>query len=173
MKKMLCVLAVMLGLCGCSGPEYETMADEYTPLPAQEKANVVIALAQEVETAAFGGDDSRSLTFCDGYTVCQETFDAGDLNKTLQTVTGYSRDQLTLLKQMQSGAVRYDFVFTCAGEGGSQICRGSILDDGNYHYVLTAMASEALSGALQGSWESLFSSYRIEPGPADTETGTP
>ncbi len=168
MKKALCVLLMMLVLSGCSQEEYETMADEYTPMPPQPRADMVLALSQEVETAALESEGRQSLYFCDGYTVCQETFASGDLDATLRQITGFSREQLTLVTQNQGGIKRYDFVWTCTGEGGDQVCRGSILDDGSYHYAVTAMAGEEKAGALKDDWNQLFASFSIAPVTAGT-----
>ena len=56
---------------------------------------------------------------------------------------------------------RYDFVWAAAGEHGQQVCRACILDDGAYHYVMSASADEADAGALQSVWRELFNSYRL------------
>lgn len=165
------IAVLMLALCGCSHTDYETMADEYTPLPPGEKAQMVLSFSGDTEVSAMESGEQESLYFCDGFTLTKQTLESGDLNKTLRSVTGYTREKLNLMVQNQDGCRRYDFVWTCAGEGGDQICRGSILDDGNYHYVVTAMAPEADAGKLRDTWNSLFSSFTLNTGsePSGTE----
>ena len=170
MKKWL-VLALAVLLCGCAKAEYETMADEYTPLPPEQKARMVLSFAGDQEVASMEAGDQESICFCDGYTLTRQVLEAGDLDKTLRAVTGYARDQLSIMAQTQDGCKRYDFVWSCAGEGGDQVCRGSILDDGSYHYVVTAMASQEKAGELRATWNGIFSSFSLntDPGPGRTE----
>ena len=170
MKKWL-ILALAVLLCGCAKTEYETMADEYTPLPPEEKARMVLNFSGEQEVSGLEGTDSESIYFCDGFTLTKQTLEAGDLDKTLRAVTGYSRENLSIMTQTQDGCKRYDFVWSCAGEGGDQVCRGSILDDGSYHYVVTAMASQEKAGELRATWNELFASFTVntDPEPERTE----
>jgi len=49
---------------------------------------------------------------------------------------------IQVIKTAQDTYERYDFVWTAAGEDGLQTGRACILDDGNYHYALSAMAEE-------------------------------
>ncbi len=166
MKKWL-VIALCFCLWGCSAQEYETMSDSYTPLELPRQAQVVLSLSQEAVDAMYMEETLR-ISFCDGYWVTQQTCLSGDLDSTLRSVTGYSREKLNLITQTQAGCTRYDFVWSCAGEGGMELCRGSILDDGTYHYVVTAMAPEEKAGALSQTWNDLFGSFSIDPASADT-----
>lgn len=172
MKKWLVsALVLILLLCGCSQTDYETIADEYTPLAPGEKAQMVLRFSGDTEASAMESGEQESIYFCDGFTLTKQTLESGDLDKTLRAVTGYSREKIRLIQQNQENYRRYDFVWSCAGEGGDQICRGSILDDGNYHYVVTTMAPEGKAGELQQTWNELFSSFtlNIEPLPSGTE----
>ncbi len=164
MKKWWALLLALM-LCGCSATDYETMADEYTPLPPGQQAQMVLSFTGEQEVSAMESGERESIYFCDGFTLTKQTLEAGDLNRTLQTVTGYSREKLSLLTQSQDGCRRYDFVWSCAGEGGDQICRGSILDDGRYHYVVTTMAPEESAAKLRNTWNELFSSFTLNTDP--------
>lgn len=170
MKKWVAI-ALCLLLCGCANTDYETVWDEYTQMPAPSQAQVMLQLPQEAAQEAMSGGESDRLYFCDDYTLVYQTMTAGDLDKTLRTVTGFEREKLSVLTRSQQDCWRYDFVWSCAGEGGTQLCRGSILDDGNYHYVISVMAKEEQAGQLAESWDSIFSSFtlRIEPAPDGTE----
>lgn len=168
MKKLLIVgLCLCFCLWGCGAQEYETVADEYTPLAPPRQAQVVLSLSQEA-VDAMHMEDALRISFCDGYWLTQQTFASGDLESTLRAVTGYSREKLNLITQTQAGCTRYDFVWSCAGEGGMELCRGSILDDGSYHYVVTAMAPEEKAGELTQTWNAIFGSFSIAQEPADT-----
>ena len=154
------LLAAVL-LCGCAKAEYETMADEYTPLPPEQMARMVLSFDADQEVASMEAGEQESICFCDGYTLTRQVMEAGDLDKTLRRVTGYSRENLRIMKQNQDGCKRYDFVWSCAGEGGSQVGRGSILDDGSYHYVLSVLAEADRAGEFEQVFRALFESYAL------------
>lgn len=165
-KRLVTALALAILLCGCAQTDYETVSDEYTPLPPGEKAQMVLSFSGDTEVSAMESEAQESIYFCDGFTLTKQTLESGDLDKTLRTVTGFGRDKLNLMTQNQDGFRRYDFVWSCAGEGGDQICRGSILDDGNYHYVVTTMAPEENALQLRAVWNDLFSSFTLNTDPA-------
>ena len=75
---------------------------------------------------------------------------------------GYGTGQLTMLETGLGGVKRYDWTWTSAGEGGVQVGRGAVLDDGDYHYCVTVMADEASSGGLDTQWDTLFSSLGLK-----------
>ena len=90
-----------------------------------------------------------------------QTFEAGDLEKTGREVCGYSSDALQLMQTRDGELRRIDWVWTCAGEGGDQIGRAMVLDDGSYHYCLTAMADADTVGSLEERWDRVFSSFSL------------
>ncbi len=161
MKKLLLWL-LPLFLAGCAQPkEFETMADSYEipELPPAEEVSLLLpteAAATVMET----GDDA-TIYLCDGYTVAVQTFQGGDLNKTLLAVTGYGRDQLTVMSWQQGELTRHECVWTAAGENGDQVGRTLVLDTGNWHYTLSLMASAEQAGALQTVWQEILESFRL------------
>ena len=85
----------------------------------------------------------------------------GDLEKTVNELCGYSADTLQLLQSREGELKRIDWVWTCAGEGGDQVGRAMVLDDGSYHYCLTAMADADVVGTLEDQWNRVFTSFAI------------
>jgi hypothetical protein len=57
---------------------------------------------------------------------------------------------------------RYEFVWTSAVDGGEQIGRATILDDGDYHYVLSATVGAELIEEYQEIWNGIFESFYLE-----------
>ncbi len=169
-KKWLVILSMLL-LTGCGKEHFETIGDEFTPLPAEPQA--VISLCELPQQTPVYSADGGVLQFCDGYTLFQQVLPSGDLQQTLKQITGYPSDQLQVFTRQQEGCQRYDFVWTCAGEGGDMVCRGSILDDGAYHYAITVMAQEDHSGELTAVWNEIFTSFRITPAPDGTDPEIP
>lgn len=154
MKKLLWVLGFMLLLSGCGKMDLETVSDLYDPPETPVSAKIQLELPEDTAVEAISGTDC--LYFCGGYTAASETLEAGDLEKTLMTVTGFPPEALSVIAQRQGEWNRYDFVWTCAGEGGDQLCRGALLDDGSYHYVVTVMAPEASAGNFPGNGTRFF-----------------
>lgn len=161
MKK--CVLFVLFAvlLTGCAAEDtFETIADEWIQSAAAPKAEIVLALPEEAVSPVASGDDG-TLYQCDGYEICVQTLESGDLDATLRRVTGFDRDHLTVIETEFQGVTRYDLVWSCMGENGEQVARACILDDGNYHYVLSTLADAARAGEFAETWEALFGSYAL------------
>ena len=81
--------------------------------------------------------------------------------KTIREVTGFSADRLTLMETEKDGFSCHSCVWTAAGEGGDQIARTVILDDGNFHYAVTAMADSDAAGQLSDVWLHIFRSVSL------------
>ena len=147
----MCVLL----LSGCGSQEtFERVIDtDATPVMMQQSCRVSMKLPEEAAVPAMENESAGCIYLCDGYTVCVQTAAAGDLNRTFQENTGFTKDALTVIETQQQGITRYDCVWTAAGEGEEQICRGVILDDGSFHYVVTVMtnASDAERFAQQAN----------------------
>lgn len=160
MKKVSILLALLLLLTGCGGNEvFERVEDVYAPVEETPK-KLALSLPKEAAVATVSGS-SGTLYLCDGYTVAVETLSGGDLNRTFRSVTGYSSDRLTVMAREKDGITAYRCVWTSAGEGGDQIGRSLILDDGAFHYAVTVMASASDATALQDAWQSLFQSVTL------------
>lgn len=163
MKKWITVLLLAFLLTGCGEQgEFETVGDLYTP-EALTPGTVSLTLPGDAAAQTFVGDGGR-LYLCDGYSVTVQTLQGGDLAKTLQAVTGFSSERLTVMETEKDGCRCYRFVWTAAGEGGDQIAQTVLLDDGNFHYAVTAMADSALSGKLSVTWQEIFRSVNISNG---------
>ena len=159
MKRTIVLLAFVLLLTGCSqGADFETMQDVYgeQQLPAMQQVQYQLpedASAQAIQSS-YG-----QLYFCDGYDITLQTFSAGDLDRTLRELTGFPRAELSVIETGTKGIARYEFVWSAAGEEGDMVCRAVILDDGNYHYCMTAMAEEEHVLQLRDTWQALFDSF--------------
>ena len=161
MKQFIAVLMIMLLLCGCGAEEtMETVADELVvPVMAQPK-QIRAELPGEAAMPAVEGSSGR-IYVCEDYEIVIQTYPSGDLDATVQELSGYSRQDLTVLETDQGGVDRYDFVWASAGEGGDQLGRAVILDDGNYHYVVTVLGSEDSAGEMTDVWQDMLDSFDI------------
>jgi len=171
MKKCLFLLLLPLLLTGCGDQEtYETVSDEILQPVAAIAQQTVVQLPDGAAVSVMQNDEEGTLYFCQGYTMTMQTMEAGDLNRTVKAVTGYGKDDLQLIRSGSHDAVRYDCVWAAAGEGEDQVGRAAILDDGNYHYVLTCMTGASQAEALQEHWQALFESFSLAS--TDLRTGS-
>lgn len=160
MKRILLVLLMSLLLAGCAEAELgETVADVW-----QEAVTVTapretrLELPGEAVACAMESDTGR-LYFGDGYEVMVQTLSGGDLDATIRALTGFDREDITVL-QSQSDPKRWEFAWASAGEGGERLGRGVVLDDGNYHYCLTVL-QDADDDDCQIIWSQVFNSFEL------------
>ncbi len=161
MKKYVLWLVCALLLSGCGGEEvFETVADEWAaPVMAQPK-QITVELPGEAALPAMESDAGR-IYLCEDYEICLQTLEAGDLNATIQSICGYSPEELTVVETSQEGAKRYDFVWASAEEAGERLGRAVILDDGSYHYTMTVLRDPDTTETSQTNWNSIFDSFRL------------
>lgn len=162
MKKVCILFVVVLLLSGCAAqPAFETVSDLADVSAMAQQRQLKLALPKEASTPTLQSDTAGELYLCDGYTLSVQTLRSGDLDATLRSLTGFSREQLTVMETLKHGIKRYDCVWTAAGEGGDQVARAVILDDGSYHYAVTVMADFASAGELSSTWKSILDSVSI------------
>ena len=153
-------------LCGCRGQQdYETLSDAYIQpdVPAMGEVTLMIPTSAEVVTVE--NEDSGKLWLCEDYWVCLLTLSSGDLEETLQTLTGRGKEALDLISLENGQQKRHECVWLSAGESGDQINRAVILDDGNYHYALTLHTAAETAGELTPQWKNITSTFAVSTAP--------
>ena len=73
---------------------------------------------------------------------------------------GISDDERTLARYLGLNAEEED-AWVSVGEAGDQIARTLIVDDGNYHYVLTLQAEAEKGGELSAAWSEIFQTFEL------------
>lgn len=173
MKKCWMLLILMGLLTGCGAEEtLETIADVPVQPVSASIQQVLLDLPEDMAAPVLENPEGGQLYVCDGYTLSLQTMASGDLEKSLQTATGFSKKDLQIMETLQGDSKRYESVWAAAGEPEMQVGRVCILDDGNYHYVLTAMTDAKQAGALQETLNTLFSSFRLTNSTVDFNTGS-
>ena len=164
MKIFLCMILALVLLTGCQQPkDFETMSDSFVQPDVPQPREVFLALPEDAAKAVLEATGTGTLYLCDGYTVAVQTLAAGNLDATLREVTGYGRDRVQLWERKEGDISRFVCVWTAAGEGGDQMGKTTILDDGDYHYVLSVMANAEDAGELSETWQQLMDSFNIAP----------
>ena len=166
MKKLWIVMLCLL-LTGCSEPVLETVSDVYETLAPEPCKQMILQLPSDAAVQTMDSESGSSLFLGENYWIATEVFPAGDLTGTLRSATGYDPEKLQVFRTVQPDGEHYDCVFTSSSEDGDLVGRVCIVDDGAYHYVLTAMVSEESAAALQtGELSALFDAFHV----ADPET---
>ena len=158
MKQCVCVLLMVLLLCGCRAEEtLETVNDEWI-VPAMVQPRQISVRLPEDAVAPVLEQDDRQLYMVQGYEIMLETLASGDLNATIRALSGYEKDQLPDLETQQGDTDLYDFVWTTAGETGDRLGRAVILDDGQYHYCMSVHRDPGETDIL---WRDVFASFSL------------
>lgn len=152
-------MALLLTGC-CVQETLETMADEMVQVVSAQPREIHVELPEEAVLPAMESD-SGVLYMCKDFDVSLQTLDGGDLQKTVQSVSGYSIDDLTVMQTEEGGFTRSEFVWTTAGEAGDQVCRAAVVNDGSYHYVLTAMIDSDKAWEYQEIWNGMFETFTV------------
>lgn len=162
---LICLLCACL-LSGCKSPEaYETMTDLYYAPETPEPAQITLWLPETGALSVLENEETGKLYLCDGYSVWVQTFPSGDMNATLCAATGYDRSQLHGIGWERDGVARYECAWASAGEAGDEIGRTVVLDDGDYHYVVTVMGQADLAGSLAETWMEITDSVALDTEP--------
>ena len=161
MKKLWILLALTLLLCGCAAEEtLETVSDDIIQPVMAQPGEISVRLPDNA-VAPVLESDSEQVYLSEDYEIIVETVGGGDLSATIQRISGYTPDNLTVMETAQEGAKRYDFVWASAGENGDQLGRAVILDDGNYHYCLSVLRDADTTEKSQIVWRDVFDSFKL------------
>lgn len=161
MKKwwIVCLIAVIF--TGCGRQEvFETVSDEYVTQVMAQPREISVRLPEESAMSAEDGEGTR-VYLSNDYEIIIETLPAGDLDATVVSLCGLDREAMTLVQTQWGEIKRYDFVWTSAGEMGERLGRGVILDDGTYHYCMTALRDMELVNKTQIVWSDVFNSFSL------------
>lgn len=146
-------------LTGCAAQDtFETIADEPELAVMAAPAEVGITLPEEAAVSAMQSED-RQIYLCDAYEIILETCSSGDLGRTIRSLSGFEREELTVMKTLDGTLDRYEFVWAAASGEGQRQGRAVILDDGNYHYCLSVLWN-ADTGPYD--WETLCGSFHLK-----------
>ncbi len=173
MKKLLIIPLIVLLLCGCSKETMlETVNDEQAEQVLAAVQRVQLHLPPELSTPALQSQENGTLYLCDDYSVTVQTLQSGDLIKTIRSTTGLDKENLQIQTTRQGTVKRHQFMWTANGEQGTEVGRTCILDDGVYHYVLTALAGEEAAGQVQETWREIFASFCLATEREPVSTGS-
>ena len=157
MKVLLMVMALLL--CGCGAREtMETISDEPVQAVMAQPREISVRLPDNAVAPVLEGE-AEQVYLSEDYEIVIETLAAGDLDATMRSISGYGRDQLTVMETQWDHVTRYDFVWAAAGETGDRLGRAVVLDDGQYHYCMSVLRdAQAVSQVV---WRDVFASFEL------------
>lgn len=160
MKKLLLMLCAILLLTGCTAQTFETVDDLNDVQAMANPATLLLDLPEEAAAPAMQGS-SGTLYFCGDYDIMVEIVPSGNLSNTLQTLTGFEREELKLIQTIRCGVDCYEGVWSAAGEAGDHIGRVLVLDDGSFHYCVSVMAMAEDAGHCAEQWNEILESVAL------------
>lgn len=164
MRKLLLVLcAAVLFVSGCAIQTWENVDDPNDVQVMASPATLLIDLPEEAAAPVMKGT-SGSLYFCGDFEIMVEQMPSGNLNNTLQTLTGFEREDLDLIQTNRCGAECYEGAWSAVGEAGDHVGRVLILDDGSYHYCVSIMAMAENAGLCAEEWNHIMQSIALAEG---------
>ena len=106
MKKVWFLFAAFIFLlAGCSSEEtFETVADQQI-LPVSAVMRDILVDLPDAAASPTVESGSGRLYLCEDYEISIQILEGGDLNATVQTLTGYEKEKLTV---MESSREQYD-----------------------------------------------------------------
>lgn len=161
MKKCFILLMLTLLLAGCRSEEtFETVSDDLVQPVMAQPGFICVDLPGETAMPVIENNNGR-VYVCNDYEIVLQTVAAGDLEQTMQLVSGHTREEMTVVETQTDGLDRYEFVWAAAGETGDCTGRGVILDDGQYHYCMSVLKNAQTSEKSQINWDQVFSSFCV------------
>lgn len=158
-KKYVWIMLLCILLSGCGAEEtFETIADDLVMPAMAQPMEMTVSLPGEAALPVVENDSGR-LYICEDYEIALQTMEAGDLDATMEALSGHTRENLTVMETFLDGVSRYEFVWAAAGETGDRVGRGVILDDGHYHYCLSALWDADSDSKSHTNWDQVFSSF--------------
>ena len=146
MKKWIAVVLIGMLLCGC-GPEKPAESETQLPVlptePAKPTAGEIgVWIPEEAVSEAMAEASQGQIYSWDAYEMRLQTVDGGDIQRTMEQLTGMDYDRLTVMNRKKGDLELYQTVWRAAGEEGTLIGRAVVADDGHYHYCVSLTAPE-------------------------------
>ena len=160
-KKLWFVLILPMLLGGCAAEEtLETVADGIVQPVMAQPGEIAVRLPDNA-VAPVLESEAEQVYLSEDYEIIIETVSGGDISATVQRLSGYPKEELTVMETERDGVKRYDFVWASAGENGDMLGRGVILDDGSYHYCMSVLRDADTTENTQIVWRDVFESFQL------------
>ena len=161
MRKLLILIALAAILTGCAAEDtMETVADE--PVMAESAMKEIHMELPDETVLPVMQTDTGEIYICSDFEVSVETLRGGDIQRTVEMLTGFGMEDVTVMETTAGGRTRYDLAWSCMGETGAEVGRAAVLSDGQYHYCLTVMTAQENAAAYNEMFNGMFESFTLE-----------
>ena len=161
MKKRWYLLVLCMMLTGCNGTEtFETLGKiQHDQIEIPAIASVALSLPECAVMETFGGEDK--VFDCGEYTLVLQNLQSGDFQTTVERISGFDAERLTIMQSGSADIKRWDWIWTAASDEGELLGRAAVLDDGNYHYCLYILAPAQIATVMYEEWNGIFASFHL------------
>ena len=161
MRKLWVLVVAAVMLAGCAAETtMETVADELV-LAESAMKEITMELPGEPVLPVMR-TDTGEIYICEDFEVSVETLPGGDIRRTVQMLTGFGMEDVTVMETTVGERTRYDLAWSAMGETGPEVGRAAVLYDGQYHYCLTVMTAEENAASCREMFNGLFESFTLE-----------
>ena len=161
MRKLWVLVVAAVMLAGCAAETtMETVADELV-LAESAMKEITMELPGEPVLPVMR-TDTGEIYICEDFEVSVETLPGGDIRRTVQMLTGFGMEDVTVMETTVGERTRYDLAWSAMGETGPEVGRAAVLCDGQYHYCLTVMTAEENAASCREMFNGLFESFTLE-----------
>ena len=87
----------------------ETVTDVYDTATIAQMKEIQIVLPKDTVAETLENGTNETIYLCDGYTVTTQVLSGGDMEKTFRELTGFSKEQLTVMQRKSGNYDRYDW----------------------------------------------------------------
>lgn len=166
LKIAVALLALVLSACGPEEtPVFETVGeDAYQQEEKPVAGQMELMLPEEAVAQTMSDDLGGELYTWEGHTLQLQTVAGGDIRRTVESVTGFDYDGLTVMASKKGDLMYYRTVWSTAGEEGTLVGRALIADDGYYHYCVSLLSPEESDSG--DTYERLCASFTVSYGSA-------
>lgn len=158
-------IPVLLLLCGCSTPVWETV-DDLQPETAVSRQvqlfELQLQLPEQVQLLA--ADDAGSLwaTADSELEIEQRVFLTTDPDSAIRAISGFTKEQLTVLQTTRQGLPEYQFAWVSQTDRGARLYRADLILDGFTCYAVVCSSLEDSGEQYAFQARQVFSSLHLQ-----------
>ena len=165
MKRLGWLLGVVLMLTGCSGPVWETVNDvvlqEQVPVWQEEAYELQLGVPEEAALLLENDVCSLYSTANGELEVETITFLASGLESAVKTVSGFSAEDLTILRTSRFDLPEYQFAWVSQTEQGARLYRADVIMDGMRCYAVVCSSLENAGDYYAFQARQVFSTFGL------------
>ena len=166
LKIAVALLALVLSACGAEEtPVFETVGQDACQQEEKPVAGQMeLMIPEGAVSEAMAGENTGEIYTWEDHTLQLQTMEGGDIRRTVESVTGFEYDDLTVMASRKGELTYYQTVWSATGEEGILLGRALIADDGYYHYCLSLLSPEESDSAEV--YDRLCASFSVTNGDA-------